>query len=91
MLRALHEQDRRNSKCKMVTLVSDNLDTHTIGAFYQVFPPERARKYVEKINFVYTPKHGSWLNVAEFELSCCLSGQTNWRTRRTSGRNPSLP
>ena len=71
--------DSRYSKCKMVTLVCDNLNTHTIGAFYEVFSPERARKYVEKINFVYTPKHGSWLNVAECELSCmtsqCLDGR----------------
>jgi hypothetical protein len=71
--------DIRYSKCKIVSLVCDNLNTHTIGAFYEVFPPERARKYVEKINFVYTPKHGSWLNVAECELSClrsqCLAGR----------------
>lgn len=71
--------DSRYSKCKMVTLVCDNLNTHTIGAFYEVFSPERARKYVERINFVYTPKHGSWLNVAECELSCltsqCLAGR----------------
>jgi hypothetical protein len=71
--------DSRYSKCKIVTLVCDNLNTHTIGAFYEVFSPERAKKYVEKINFVYTPKHGSWLNVAECELSCltsqCLCGR----------------
>jgi len=71
--------DSRYSECKMVTLVCDNLNTHTIGAFYEVFSPERARKYVEKIIFVYTPKHGSWLNVAECELSClksqCLSSR----------------
>lgn len=51
----------------MVTLVCDNLNTHTIGAFYQVFPPEHARKYVEKIYFAHTPKNGSWLNLAECE------------------------
>jgi hypothetical protein len=39
------------------------------GAFYEVFPPEQARRYVEKIEFHYTPKHGSWLNIAENELS----------------------
>ena len=57
----------------------DNLNTHTKGAFYEVFPPARAREYVRRIEFVYTPKHGSWLNIAENELSCltsqCLSGR----------------
>ena len=48
----------------------DHLNTHTKGAFYQAFPPERAREYVRRIQFVYTPEHGSWLNVAECELSC---------------------
>ena len=54
---------------KKVLLVCDNLNTHTKGAFYEVFPPEQARKIVEKVEFHYTPKHGSWLNVAENELS----------------------
>ena len=71
--------DTRYSKCEVVTLVCDNLNTHTIGAFYEAFPAEKAREYVRKINFVYTPKHGSWLNVAECELSCmtsqCLAGR----------------
>ena len=57
----------------------DNLNTHTKGAFYTAFPPEQARAYIKRINFCYTPKHGSWLNVAECELSCltsqCLSGR----------------
>ena len=71
--------DTRYSKCKVVTLVCDNLNTHTMGAFYEAFTAEKAREYVRKINFVYTPKHGSWLNVAECELSCmtsqCLAGR----------------
>jgi hypothetical protein len=45
----------------------------TKGAFYEAFPPEQARDYVRRIDFVYTPKHGSWLNVAECELSCMTS------------------
>lgn len=45
------------------------MNTHTKGAFYEVFPPEQAQKIIEKIEFHYTPKHGSWLNVAENELS----------------------
>ena len=61
--------DTRYADCDQVTLVCDNLNTHTKGAFYEVYPPEQARAYVRRINFVYTPKHGSWLNVAENELS----------------------
>jgi hypothetical protein len=59
----------RYSKAKKVLLVCDNLNTHTRGAFYEVFPPEQARELVEKIEFHYMPKHGSWLNIAENELS----------------------
>ena len=51
----------------------DNLNTHSKGAFYEAFEPERARAYVKRIKFCYTPKHGSWLNVAECELSCLTS------------------
>ncbi|QEG21197.1 IS630 family transposase [Mariniblastus fucicola] len=61
--------DTRYADCDQITLVCDNLNTHTKGAFYEVYPPEEARAYVRRINFVYTPKHGSWLNVAENELS----------------------
>lgn len=71
--------DTRYAHCKQVTLVLDNLNTHTKGAFYEVFEPAVARAYVKRIEFVYTPKHGSWLNVAECELSAmtrqCLSGR----------------
>ena len=56
-----------------VTLVCDNLNTHTKGAFSEAFEPDRARAYIKRINFCYTPKHGSWLNVAECELSCLTS------------------
>ncbi len=49
------------------------MNTHTNGAFYEAFPPDKARDYVRRINLVYTPKHGSWLNVAECELSCMTS------------------
>ena len=54
-------------------MVCDNLNTHTKGAFYEAFPPDKARDYVRRFDFVYTPKHGSWLNVAECELSCMTS------------------
>ena len=64
-----HWLDTRYAHCKQITLISDNLNTHTKGAFYEVFSPEKARAYVKRIQFIYTPKHGSWLNVAESELS----------------------
>lgn len=71
--------DTRYRNCETVTLVCDNLNTHTKGAFYEAFPPEKAREYVHRLKFVHTPKHGSWLNVAECELSCltsqCLAGR----------------
>jgi hypothetical protein len=71
--------DTRYADCDQVTLVCDNLNTHTKGAFYEAFEPQRARRYVQRIEFCYTPKHGSWLNVAECELSCltsqCLTGR----------------
>jgi len=59
----------RYAKCPRVILVCDNLNTHTRGAFYERFPAPRARKLVERPEFRYTPKHGSWLNIAETELS----------------------
>ena len=71
--------DGRYRKCPMVTVVCDNLNTHTIGAFYEAFPPSRARGLVRRIHFCHTPKHGSWLNIAENELSSltrqCVSGR----------------
>ena len=59
----------RYAECAKVILVCDNLNTHTKGAFYEAFEPERARSLVRRIEFCYTPKHGSWLNIAENELS----------------------
>ena len=52
-----------------VRLVCDNLSTHTAAAFYETFPAERARRLSRRIEFVYTPVHGSWLNMVEIELS----------------------
>jgi hypothetical protein len=61
--------ESRYSKVKKVLLVCDNLNNHTKGAFYEVFSPGQAHKIIEHIEFHYTAKHGSWLNVAENELS----------------------
>jgi len=71
--------DTRYADRELVTLVMDNLNTHTMGAFYEAFEPEQARAYLRRLDFCCTPKHGSWLNVAECELSCltsqCLRGR----------------
>jgi hypothetical protein len=72
-LEVAHLLDGRYVKNDIVTLVCDNLNTHTKGAFYEAFEPARARAYVKRLDFCYTPKHGSWLNVAECELSCLTS------------------
>jgi len=53
----------------VVVLVMDNLNTHTIGSLYEEFPAEQAHRIVSKLEIHYTPKHGSWLNMAEIELS----------------------
>jgi len=71
--------DTRHQKARKVVLVSDNLNTHTKGAFYEAFAPSKARSYVRRLDFRHTPKHGSWLNIAENELSSltrqCVSGR----------------
>ena len=63
----------RYAGAEEVILVCDNLNTHTKGAFYEAFKPERARALVSRIRWCYTPKHGSWLNISENELSCMTS------------------
>ncbi len=69
----------RYADCERVILVCDNLNTHTKGAFYEAFEPERARQLVCRLEFRNTPKHGSWLNIAENELSSltrqCVAGR----------------
>jgi len=59
----------RYASAETVILVCDNLNTHTKGAFYEAFDPETARAIVRRLEFRHTPKHGSWLNIAENELS----------------------
>ncbi len=69
----------RYATCGKVIVVCDNLNTHTKGAFYAVFEPERARQLVRRLELCHTPKHGSWLNIAENELSSmtrqCVRGR----------------
>lgn len=55
--------------CKKIILVSDNLNTHNKSSFYEAFPPKIAYYLAQKFEMHYTPKHGSWLNIAETELS----------------------
>ena len=63
---------------KKVVLVMDNLNTHTTASLYATFPPEQARNLAERLEIHYTPKHGSWLDIAEIELSAlgrqCIAG-----------------
>lgn len=59
----------RYAAAERITLVCDNLNTHTLGSLYQAFPPEEAFRIASRIDIVHTPKHGSWLNMAEPELS----------------------
>ena len=57
-----------------IRLVMDNLNAHSLASLYEAFPPEEARRIAAKIEIHYTPKHGSWLNIAEIELRA-LTGQ----------------
>lgn len=66
--------DNQYPKAKKVVLVMDNLNTHKGASLYETFPPEEARRLFERLEIHHTPKHGSWLNIAEIELRI-LSGQ----------------
>ncbi len=61
--------DRYYPQAAKIRLVQDNLNTHDGASLYETFPPEEARRILDRIEFHYTPKHGSWLNMAETELS----------------------
>lgn len=71
--------DEQYPEAAKIVLVMDNLNTHSPSSFYEVFPPQEARRLTEKLEIHYTPKHGSWLNMAEIELSVlarqCLAGR----------------
>ena len=62
-----------------ITLIMDNLETHKPGSFYESFPAKKAKALWDRFEFIYTPKHGSWLNMAEIELNVlmkqCLAGR----------------
>lgn len=71
--------EERYPDSEKVVLVMDNLNTHNAASLYTAFPPEEARRLAERLKIHYTPKHGSWLNIAEIELSVlkrqCLAGR----------------
>jgi len=66
--------DERYPDAVKVRLVMDNLNTHNVASLYETFEPKEARRLAERLEIHYTPKHGSWLNMAEIELSA-LKGQ----------------
>lgn len=68
----LEEIAGRYAAARQITLVMDNLNTHSPGALYETFPPETAKALWGRFAFVYTPKHGSWLNMAEIELNVLI-------------------
>jgi len=70
----VHEIAELYKDAEKITLVMDNLGTHKPGALYEAYPPEKAKQLWDRFDFVYTPKHGSWLNMAEIELNV-LMGQ----------------
>jgi hypothetical protein len=61
--------DERYPQAERIVLVMDNLNTHSPGSLYEAFPPAEARRLADKLEIHHTPKHGSWLNMAEIELS----------------------
>jgi hypothetical protein len=92
--------DVRYPDAERIVLVEDNLNTHTPGSLYEAFPPAEAKRLADKLELHYTPKHGSWLNMAEIELSVlsrqCLRRRipdratlqaevTTWAAQRNAG------
>jgi len=71
--------DERYPQATKVRLVMDNLNTHSTASLYEAFAPEEARRLAGRLEIHYTPKHGSWLNVAEIELSALNSQCLNRR------------
>ena len=92
--------DEQYPDAEKVVALMDNLNTHNISSLYEAFPPEEALRLAQRLEIHYTPKHGSWLNIAECELSAlaaqCLGKRriadievlnrelTAWHTRRNS-------
>jgi DDE superfamily endonuclease len=79
-------------KAEKILLVQDNLNTHSGGSLYERFRPEEARRLLDKIEFHYTPKHGSWLNMAETEIGIvarqCLDGRLDSQSKVVQSVTP---
>ena len=71
--------DQLYPRAVKIRLVMDNLNTHTPSALYETFPPEEAKRIWDRFEFIYTPKHGSWLNMAEIELNVLMGQCLNRR------------
>ena len=69
----------RYEGAEKITLVMDNLNTHNPGSLYEIFAPEKAKALWDRFEFVFTPKHGSWLNMAEIELNVLIGQCLNRR------------
>jgi DDE superfamily endonuclease len=85
--------DERYPEAERIVLVMDNLNTHTPGSLYEAFEPKEAKRIAEKLEIHYTPKHGSWLNIAEIELQRAqpaVSGSTSTGFRDSAGGSASL-
>ena len=67
------------AEAQKITLVMDNLNTHRPGALYEAYPPKQAKALWDRFEFVHTPKHGSWLNVAEVEINVMVRQCLNRR------------
>ena len=83
--------DQRYPEAERIVLVMDNLNTHTPASLYEAFDPKEARRIAQKLEIHYTPKHGSWLNMAEIELSVlsrqCLERRVpNFQTLQAEAR-----
>lgn len=71
-------------EAEKITLVMDNLNTHKAGSLYEAFAPAEAKKLWDRFEFVYTPRHGSWLNIAEIELNVLMGQCLNRRIENIS-------
>jgi len=75
---------------EVIRIVLDNLNTHTFAALYLAFEPEEARRIARKLEFHYTPKHASWLNMAEIELGILVKQCLNRRIPDMMGLHPQI-
>lgn len=75
----IEEIAEKYSEAERITLVMDNLNTHKAASLYETFAPEKAKALWDRFEFIYTPKHGSWLNMAEIELNVLIGQCLNRR------------